>query len=102
VNTQRAAISSEWRDAIGGAVEAAYPQAPFTSPDLKAARFTVEVTFRMTPLDLARPAVDLDNFVKPVLDTLFTRGTSGDSPGSFSPTWTTRGCSDSSSRGGSG
>jgi hypothetical protein len=26
----------------------------------------------MTPLDLARPAVDLDNFVKPVLDTLFT------------------------------
>ena len=64
--------SSEWRDAIGAAVEAAYPQAPFTSPYLKAARFTVEVTFRMTPLDLTRPAVDLDNFVKPVLDTLFT------------------------------
>jgi hypothetical protein len=61
--------SSEWRNAIRGAVEAAYPQAPFTSPHLKAARFTVEVTFRMTPLDLARPAVDLD---KPVLDTLFT------------------------------
>ncbi len=49
-----------------------YPQAPFTSPHLKAARFTVEVIFRMTPEDLARPAVDLDNFVKPVLDTLFT------------------------------
>ena len=64
--------SSEWRDAIGAAVEAAYPQAPFTSPHLKAARFTVEVTFWMTPLDLARPAVDLDNFVKPVLDTIFT------------------------------
>ena len=66
--------SSEWRDAIGGAVEAAYPQAPFTSPHLKTARFTVEVTFWMTPLDLARPAVDLDNLVKPVLDTLFTSG----------------------------
>jgi len=39
---------------------------------VKAARFTVEVTFWMTPLNLARPAVDLDNFVKPVLDTLFT------------------------------
>lgn len=64
--------SSEWRDAIGAAVKAAYPQAPFISPHLKAARFTVEVTFLMTPLDLARPAVDLDNFVKPVLDTLFT------------------------------
>lgn len=64
--------SSEWRDAIGAAVEAAYPQAPFTSPHLKAARFTVEVIFRMTPEDLARPAFDLDNFAKPVLDTLFT------------------------------
>jgi hypothetical protein len=28
--------------------------------------------FRMTPKDLARPAFDLDNFAKPVLDTLFT------------------------------
>ena len=64
--------SSEWRDAIGSAVEAAYPQAPFTAPHLKAARFTVEVIFWMTRSDLARPAVDLDNFVKPVLDTLFT------------------------------
>lgn len=64
--------SSEWRDAIGAAVEAAYPQAPFTAPHLKAARFTVEVIFRMTPEDLARPAFDLDNFAKPVLDTLFT------------------------------
>lgn len=35
-------------------------------------KFDVEVTFRMTPEDLARPAFDLDNFVKPVLDTLFT------------------------------
>ncbi len=26
----------------------------------------------MTPEDLARPAFDLDNFAKPVLDTLFT------------------------------
>ena len=26
----------------------------------------------MTPADLARPACDLDNFAKPVLDTLFT------------------------------
>ena len=26
----------------------------------------------MTPEDLARPACDLDNFAKPVIDTLFT------------------------------
>lgn len=26
----------------------------------------------MTPADLARPALDLDNFAKPVIDTLFT------------------------------
>jgi len=32
----------------------------------------LEVIFRMTPEDLDRPAFDLDNFVKPVLDTLFT------------------------------
>jgi len=48
-----------------------YPQAPFTSPPSKT-KFTVEVIFRMTPEDLARPAFDLDNFAKPVLDTLFT------------------------------
>jgi hypothetical protein len=35
-------------------------------------KFDVEVIFRMTPEDLERPAFDLDNFVKPVLDTLFT------------------------------
>ena len=35
-------------------------------------KFTVEMIFRMTPEDLARPACDLDNFAKPVLDTLFT------------------------------
>jgi len=64
--------SAEWRDAIRDAVKEAYPQAPFTAPHLATARFTVEVTFLMTPVDLARPAVDLDNFVKPVLDTLFT------------------------------
>ena len=67
-------------------MEAAYPQAPFTSPHLKAARFTVEVTFRMTPLDLVRPAVDLDNFVKPVLDTLFTSQNVRRLTGFFSPT----------------
>ena len=49
----------------------AYPQAPFTSPPL-GTTFSVEVIFRMTPEDLARPACDLDNFAKPVLDTLFT------------------------------
>ena len=57
--------SSEWRDAIGAAVEAAYPQAPFTSPHLKAARFTVEVVFpspgvgevtRIVPIRFSRPA----------------------------------------------
>jgi hypothetical protein len=35
-------------------------------------KFDVKVIFRMTQDDLARPAFDLDNFVKPVLDTLFT------------------------------
>jgi hypothetical protein len=60
-----------WREAIRDAVTDAYPQAPFTSPPL-GTRFTVEVIFRMTPEDLARPACDLDNFAKPVIDTLFT------------------------------
>ena len=64
-----AAIS--WREAIRGAVKATYPQAPFTSPPL-GTKFTVEMIFRMTPEDLARPACDLDNFAKPILDTLFT------------------------------
>ena len=60
-----------WREAIRDQVKATYPQAPFTAPPL-GTKFDVEVIFRMTPEDLARPAVDLDNFVKPVLDTLFT------------------------------
>ena len=60
-----------WREAIRDEVKATYPQAPFTSPPL-GTKFTVEVIFRMTPEDLARPAFDLDNFAKPVLDTLFT------------------------------
>ena len=63
--------SISWREAIHDAVTDAYPQAPFTSPP-SGSRFTVEVIFRMTPADLARPAFDLDNFAKPVLDTLFT------------------------------
>jgi len=63
--------SISWREAIRDAVTATYPQAPFTSPPL-GTKFTVEVIFRMTPEDLARPASDLDNFAKPVLDTLFT------------------------------
>ena len=50
---------------------ATYPEAPFPSPPW-GTKFTVEVVFRMTPEDLARPAFDLDNFAKPVLDTLFT------------------------------
>src|SRR3954452_21481469 len=49
----------------------AYPEAPFPSPPW-GTKFTVGVVFRMTPEDLARPAFDLDNFAKPVLDTLFT------------------------------
>ena len=60
-----------WREAIRDAVTETYPQAPFTSPP-SGTRFTVEVIFRMTPEDLARRAVDLDNLAKPVLDTLFT------------------------------
>jgi Holliday junction resolvase RusA-like endonuclease len=63
--------SISWRKAIHDAVTAAYPEAPFPSPPSET-KFTVEVVFRMTPQDLARPAFDLDNFAKPVLDTLFT------------------------------
>ena len=63
--------SISWREAIRDAVTDTYPQAPFTSPPL-GTKFTVEVIFRLTPEDLARPAFDLDNFAKPVLDTLFT------------------------------
>ena len=60
-----------WKEAIRDEVKATYPQAPFPAPPLKT-KFDVEVIFRMTPEDLDRPAFDLDNFVKPVLDTLFT------------------------------
>ena len=60
-----------WREAIRDAVTHKYPQAPFTPPP-PGTRFTVEVIFRMTPEDLTRPACDLDNFAKPVIDTLFT------------------------------
>src|SRR5213595_1942868 len=63
--------SISWREAIRDAVMDTYPQAPFTAPPL-GTRFTVEVIFRMTPEDLYRPACDLDNFAKPVIDTLFT------------------------------
>ena len=63
--------SSSWREAIRDAVMARYPQAPFPEPP-SGTKFTVEVIFRMTPQDLARPAVDLDNLAKPILDTLFT------------------------------
>ena len=63
--------SISWREAIRDAVTDTYPKAPFTAPPL-GTRFTVEVIFRMTPEDLDRPAFDLDNFAKPVLDTLFT------------------------------
>ena len=63
--------SISWREAIRAAVTASYPQAPFIPPP-SGTKFTVEVIFRMTPEDLARPAFDLDNFAKPVLDTLFT------------------------------
>jgi hypothetical protein len=59
-----------WRKAIRDAVKAKYPQAPFSAPF--ETKFTVKVTFRMTRADLKRPACDLDNFAKPVLDTLFT------------------------------
>ena len=60
-----------WREAIRDAVSAAYPEAPFPEPPL-GTKFEVEVAFRMTREDLDRPAFDLDNFIKPVLDTLFT------------------------------
>lgn len=60
-----------WREAIRDEVKATYPHAPFPEPP-EETKFEVKVTFRMTPKDLARRAFDLDNFVKPVLDTLFT------------------------------
>src|SRR5918996_5719282 len=60
-----------WKEAIRDAVTATYPQAPFAPPP-KGTKFTVKVIFRMTREDLDRPAFDLDNFAKPVLDTLFT------------------------------
>ena len=60
-----------WREAIRDRVKATYPHAPFPEPASET-KFDVKVTFRMTREDLARPAFDLDNFVKPVLDTLFT------------------------------
>jgi hypothetical protein len=63
--------SVSWREAIRDAVTTAYPRAPFASPPA-GTKFAVEMIFRMTPADLARPACDLDNFAKPVLDTLFT------------------------------
>ena len=89
----RARASSSWREAIRDAVTATYPQAPFTPPP-SGTKFTVEMIFRMTPEDLARPACDLDNFAKPVLDTLFTsQNVSRDSPACFSPvndTWVFR------------
>lgn len=59
-----------WRKAIRDKVEALYPQAPFAEPP-SGTKFDVEVSFRMTPEDLARPAFDLDNFVKPILDTIY-------------------------------
>ena len=60
-----------WREAIRDEVKATYPEAPFAEPPPET-KFDVKVTFRMTPEDLDRPAFDLDNFAKPVLDTLFT------------------------------
>lgn len=63
--------SISWREAIRDAVTATYPETPFRSTPW-GTKFTVKVVFRMTPEDLARPAFDLDNFAKPVLDTLFT------------------------------
>lgn len=65
--------SKTWREAIRNAVLGAYPQAPYPAPPAQT-KFSVKVIFRMTQKDLARPAVDLDNFAKPILDTLFTSG----------------------------
>ena len=63
---------NRWKKAIRAAVMATYPgQTPFAPPP-EGTKYTVEVVFRMTPEDLARRACDLDNFAKPVLDTLFT------------------------------
>lgn len=60
-----------WRETIRNQVEATYPEAPFAEPP-EQTKFDVKVTFRMTREDLARAASDLDNFIKPVLDTIFT------------------------------
>jgi hypothetical protein len=76
--------SISWREAIRDAVTDAYPQAPFTSPPL-GTRFTVEVIFRMTPADLARPPAT--STTSPSLSSTHSspRRTSRDSPGCFSP-----------------
>ena len=66
---QRTSIT--WREAIRDEVKETYPKAPFPAPPPET-KFDVEVIFRMTQEDLDKPALDLDNLVKPVLDTLFT------------------------------
>lgn len=60
-----------WREAIREEVKTTCPDAPFPVPPL-GTKFDVEVICRMNAEDLEKPAVDLDNLVKPVLDTLFT------------------------------
>lgn len=62
---------TRWREAIRDQVRASHPQPPFAAPPSET-KFDVEVIFRMTPQDMDKPALDLDNLVKPVLDTLFT------------------------------
>lgn len=61
---------TNWRVAIRDKVREVYPHAPYKPAERT--QYTVEIVFRMTADELTRPAVDLDNLAKPVLDTVFT------------------------------
>jgi hypothetical protein len=65
-----AAGELKWRIAIQEAVRMRYPDAPL-SPE-PGGKYAMHIVFRMTQAELLRPAVDLDNLAKPILDTVFT------------------------------
>jgi Holliday junction resolvase RusA-like endonuclease len=66
---------SPWRKAIASCVAERFPSAPYSPPD--GTRFTVDATFYLVEQRLFLAPnwpdpPDLDNLLKPVLDTLFT------------------------------
>jgi Holliday junction resolvase RusA-like endonuclease len=67
--------STAWRNAIAASVEELFPEAPYTPT--RGTTFTVDVEFHLVAQRLfIQPnwpvPPDLDNLLKPVLDTLFT------------------------------